>query len=55
MESCCLKSNNFFISSFQVNAWKIEEERAQEIRKAFIEYAKQNWLSAFNTPHYFAK
>jgi hypothetical protein len=32
-----------------------EEERIQEIRKAFFEYAKENELSAFDTPHYFAK
>ena len=32
-----------------------EEERAQEIRKTFLEYARQNELSAFNTVYYFAK
>jgi hypothetical protein len=32
-----------------------EEERAQEIRKVFLEYARQNELSAFNTAYYFAK
>ena len=33
----------------------MEEERLQEIRKAFLEYTKENELSAFDTPHYFAK
>jgi hypothetical protein len=33
----------------------MEEERIQEIRKAFFEYAKENDLSAFDTPYYFAK
>jgi hypothetical protein len=32
-----------------------EEEKIQETRKAFLEYAKENELSAFDTPHYFAK
>ena len=32
-----------------------EEERIQEIKKAFLEYAKENELSAFDTPQYFAK
>jgi hypothetical protein len=32
-----------------------EDTRAQEIRKAFLQYAKENELSAFNTPYYLAK
>ena len=32
-----------------------EEERAQEIRQASLEYARKNELSAFNTAYYFAK
>jgi hypothetical protein len=27
----------------------------EEIKRAFLEYAKKNELSAFNTPYYFAK
>ena len=34
---------------------EIGEERAQEIRKTFLEYARQNELSAFSTAYYFAK
>jgi hypothetical protein len=30
-----------------------EEEKIQEIKQAFFEYAKENELSAFNTPYYF--
>jgi hypothetical protein len=33
----------------------MEEERIQEIKHAFFEYAKENELSAFDTPQYFAK
>ena len=33
----------------------MEEEKIQEIKKAFLEYAKENELSAFDTPQYFAK
>jgi len=32
-----------------------EEERKEEIKKAFFEYAAQNTLSAFDTPGYFAR
>jgi hypothetical protein len=32
-----------------------EEEKIHEIKEAFFEYAKENDLSAFDTPHYFAK
>jgi hypothetical protein len=32
-----------------------EEERKEEIKKAFFEYAKENELSAFDTPGYYAK
>jgi hypothetical protein len=32
-----------------------EEERVQEIRQAFFEYAKENELSAFDTSGYFAR
>jgi hypothetical protein len=31
-----------------------EEERKEEIKKAFFEYAARNTLSAFNTPGYYA-
>jgi hypothetical protein len=27
----------------------------EEIKQAFLKYAKENELSAFNTPYYFAK
>jgi hypothetical protein len=33
----------------------IEEERIQEVRRALREYAKENEVSAFNIPYYFAK
>ena len=33
----------------------IDEERKQEIKKAFLEYAAHNTLSAFDTPGYFAR
>ncbi len=32
-----------------------EEDKIKEIRHAFFEYAKENELSAFDTPYYFAK
>ena len=32
-----------------------EEEKIQEIRQAFFEYAKENELSEFNTISYFAR
>jgi hypothetical protein len=32
-----------------------EDERLQEIRKVFFEYAKGNELPAFGTPYFFAK
>jgi hypothetical protein len=32
-----------------------EEEKSQEIRKAFLQYAKENELTAFATPYYLAK
>jgi hypothetical protein len=32
-----------------------EEERKEEIKKAFFEYAAHNTLSAFNTPGYYAR
>ena len=32
-----------------------EEERKEEIKKAFFEYAAQNTLSAFDTAGYFAR
>ena len=32
-----------------------EEERIEEIKKAFFEYAKENELSAFDTSGYFAR
>ena len=32
-----------------------EEERKEEIKKAFCEYAAHNTLSAFDTPGYFAR
>jgi uncharacterized protein affecting Mg2+/Co2+ transport len=32
-----------------------EEERILKIKKAFLEYAKRNELSAFVTPYYLAK
>jgi hypothetical protein len=34
---------------------KTEEERKEEIKKAFFEYAAYNTLSAFNTPGYYAR
>jgi hypothetical protein len=34
---------------------KTEEEKAQGIRQAFFEYAKENELSAFDTSGYFAR
>jgi hypothetical protein len=34
---------------------KTEEEKAQEIRQAFFEYAKENEFSAFDTSGYFAR
>jgi len=32
-----------------------EEERKEEIKNAFFEYTKENKLSAFDTPGYFAR
>lgn len=32
-----------------------EDERKEEIKKAFFEYATHNTLSAFDTPGYFAR
>jgi len=32
-----------------------EEERKEEIKKAFFEYATHNTFSAFDTPGYFAR
>lgn len=32
-----------------------EENKSQEIRRAFIEYAKENELPLFATPYYYAK
>jgi hypothetical protein len=32
-----------------------EEERKEEIKKAFFEYTAHNTLSAFDTPGYFAR
>jgi hypothetical protein len=32
-----------------------EEERIEEIKKAFFEHARQNTLSVFNTPGYYAR
>jgi hypothetical protein len=32
-----------------------EEERKEEIKKAFFEYATHNTLSAFDTPGFFAR
>ena len=32
-----------------------EEERKEEIKKAFFEYTTHNTLSAFDTPGYFAR
>ena len=34
---------------------KTEEEKAQEIRQAYFEYAKENEHSAFDTSGYFAR
>jgi hypothetical protein len=34
---------------------KTNEAKAQEIKKAFFEYAKHNELSAFDTPCYFTR
>ena len=32
-----------------------EEERKEEVKKVFFEYAAHNTLSAFDTPGYFAR
>lgn len=32
-----------------------EEERKETVKNAFLEYAKDNELSAFDTPGYFAR
>ena len=32
-----------------------QEERKEEVKKAFFEYAAHNQLSAFDTPGYFAR
>jgi hypothetical protein len=32
-----------------------EEERKEEVKKAFFEYAAHNMLSVFDTPGYFAR
>jgi hypothetical protein len=54
-----LRFNTFFTSYLQaliietLEEWEQKiEERDQEIRMAFFEYAWDNELSVFNTPHY---
>jgi hypothetical protein len=47
--------NNFFTLHFQVYSMATEEERKEEIKKAFFEYATHNTFSAFDTLGYFAR